>query len=237
MSNLSGSTVSRKKKQAPNCFAAALVLALLGGFLGCTTIYVRTGVYHRVQKGETLTALARSYGVSVQDLAEINNIEDSTQVKPGDRLFVPRARRRPATVKPLPKGTPEEKIVFERGRFVWPIRGRLTSRFGMRNGSRHDGIDIAARPGTDIRASADGRVVYSQRLRGYGNLILLKHSDDFFTAYAHNSKNLVKKGRKVKKGQVIGKVGSTGHATGPHLHFEVRKGRAARNPLFFLPKV
>lgn len=233
MSNLSGSTVSQKKKYS--FLGIPLIVALLGG--GCATIYVRGGVYHRVQEGQTLTALAHSYGVSVQDLAEINDIDDPTKVKPGDRLFIPRARHRPKTVKPLPKGAPEEKIVFERGRFAWPIRGRLTSRFGMRNGSRHDGIDIAAPPGREIRAAADGRVVYSQRLRGYGNLILVKHPDNFFTAYAHNSKNLVKKGRRVKKGQVIAKVGSTGHATGPHLHFEVRKGRAARNPLFFLPKV
>ena len=73
-------------------------------------------------------------------------------------------------------------------------------------------------------------------MRGYGNLVLLKHGDDFFTVYAHNSVNLVKKGKRVKRGETIAKVGRTGRATGPHLHFEVREGTKARNPLFFLPK-
>ncbi|MBI1908643.1 MAG: peptidoglycan DD-metalloendopeptidase family protein [Deltaproteobacteria bacterium] len=204
---------------------------------GCAKVYVRTGLYYRMQSGDSLTSLARTYGVTVQELAEINDIEDSKDLKPGDRVFIPTRARKTKTVKPLAKGVAEEKIVFDRGRFAWPIHGRLTSRFGMRNGTRHDGIDIASPHGTPIHAASAGQVVYSQRLRGYGHLILVKHKDGFFTAYAHLSQYLVKKGKRVKKGQVIGKVGATGRATGPHLHFEVRKGRVARNPLFFLPKL
>ena len=79
-------------------------------------------------------------------------------------------------------------------------------------------------------------MVYSKRLRGYGNLILLKHEGDFFTVYAHNSVNLAKKGSRIRRGQVIAKVGSTGRSTGPHVHFEVREGSRPRNPLFFLPR-
>ena len=112
----------------------------------------------------------------------------------------------------------------------------MTSTFGVRRGRRHDGIDISAKRGTPVQAAANGKVIFSSRLRGYGNLILVKHKDDFFTAYAHNARNLKKKGQTVKKGDVIARVGSTGRASGPHLHFEVRKGNVARNPTFFLPK-
>ncbi len=138
---------------------------------------------------------------------------------------------------PPSEGSPnEEGIVLERGRFSWPIQGEISSPFGMRHGRRHDGIDVRSPIGTPIAAAADGEVVFAKRMRGYGNLVLMKHEDDFFTVYAHNSINLAKLGQKVRKGQIIAKVGRTGRATGPHLHFEVRKNTKARNPLFFLPK-
>ncbi|MBI2339816.1 MAG: M23 family metallopeptidase [Deltaproteobacteria bacterium] len=121
--------------------------------------------------------------------------------------------------------------------FIWPVEGGvLTSRFGIRKGRSHDGIDISARRGTPVKASADGKVVYSGRLAGYGNLIVLKHDGNLFTAYAHAEKNRVKKGDKVRQGEVIATVGRTGHATGPHCHFEIRQKTEARNPLYFLPK-
>ncbi len=127
-------------------------------------------------------------------------------------------------------------VKTDRYRFAWPIQGDISSLFGMRRGRRHDGLDIRSRPGTPVGAAADGEVVFSKRMRGYGNLILVKHKNDFFTVYAHNSVNLAKVGAKVKKGQIIAKVGRTGRASGPHLHFEVREGAKARNPLFFLPR-
>ncbi len=123
-----------------------------------------------------------------------------------------------------------------RTQFSWPIDGEISSLYGMRHGRRHDGVDIRAKIGTAIFAADSGEVVYSKKMRGYGNLVLLRHANDFFTVYAHNSVNLVKVGAKVKKGQMVARVGRTGRATGPHLHFEVREGSVARNPLFFLPK-
>jgi cytochrome c-type biogenesis protein CcmE len=120
--------------------------------------------------------------------------------------------------------------------FIWPLdNGTYMSGFGVRHGRRHDGIDLAAKSGTPIKAAADGEVVFSKRMRGYGRLILIKHKDNFFTAYAHNRENLVNKGKKVKQGQVIAKVGRSGRATGNHVHFEVRKGQQAVDPLNFLP--
>jgi hypothetical protein len=119
--------------------------------------------------------------------------------------------------------------------FIWPIDGIYMSGFGIRRGRRHDGIDLASKGGTPIKASANGEVVFSGRMRGYGNLVLVRHDGNYFTAYSHNRANLAEKGEKVKQGEVIAKVGRTGRATGNHVHFEIRKGQLAVNPLNYLP--
>jgi lipoprotein NlpD len=118
---------------------------------------------------------------------------------------------------------------------VWPVEGVLTSRFGSRDGRAHDGVDIGAAPGSKVKAAADGDVIFADNHRSYGNLVLVRHANNLVTVYAHNAKNLVNKGQRVKAGQAIALVGSTGHATGPHLHFEVRRGVVAENPLALLP--
>jgi len=123
-------------------------------------------------------------------------------------------------------------------RLSWPIdKPVVTSGFGVRKSGKHDGIDIGAPKGTKIYAAADGQVLFSGwGPTGYGRLVLIKHSNKVYTVYAHNQKNLVKKGARVKRGQVIAKVGHSGRATGNHLHFEVRVNRVAYNPLAYLPK-
>lgn len=120
--------------------------------------------------------------------------------------------------------------------FSWPVAGTISSKFGPRGNSFHDGLDIAAPLGTPILAATNGEVIYSGALRGYGNLVILRHRDGYVTVYAHNQKNLVKEGERVRRGQVIARVGQTGRASGPHLHFEVRKDNLARNPLRYLPE-
>lgn len=133
-------------------------------------------------------------------------------------------------------GSPLSQPIGKRKyQLVWPVEGVLTSRFGSRNGKGHDGIDIGAAPGTTIKAAAAGDVIFSDTHGSYGNLVLVRHAGNLVTVYAHNAKNLVNKGQRVKQGQAIATVGSTGHATGPHLHFEVRRGVAAENPLSLLP--
>jgi peptidoglycan hydrolase FlgJ len=118
-----------------------------------------------------------------------------------------------------------------------PIQGNLRSVFGPRrdpiNGRMrfHKGIDLAARAGTPIGAAAEGTVVFSGRNKGYGNMVMLEHADGRRTLYAHASRLFVKVGDQVRRGQTIAAVGSTGHSTGPHLHFEVRQGNVALNPL------
>ena len=117
----------------------------------------------------------------------------------------------------------------------WPVGGDVTSGFGRRKGRQHDGIDIAAPAGTSIVAPADGVVTYSGTLAGYGQIIILKHEGPYKTVFAHNKKNSVRKGQVVQRGQKIATVGQTGNASGPHLHFELRRNGQAINPTPCLP--
>ena len=130
----------------------------------------------------------------------------------------------------LLKNTP--KIAVPRKGFIWPVKGKLLKTFGLKErGVEHTGINIAAKLDTPIRASEGGKVLYSGNgLSQFGNLILIRHNGGFVTAYAHNAANVVKKNQWVKKGDVIGFVGNTGHVEVPQLHFEVRKNARAINP-------
>ena len=118
--------------------------------------------------------------------------------------------------------------------FIWPVSGPVVSGFGMRWGRMHEGIDIAAGMGTPIHAAASGTVIHAGWLGGYGNLVVLDHGDGLATAYAHASAILVVVGQSVSQGETVSLVGSTGHSTGPHLHFEVRVNGVAVDPLLYL---
>ena len=119
--------------------------------------------------------------------------------------------------------------------FIWPVRGVLTSGYGPRWGRMHTGIDIAARSGTPIVAVKAGEVIYAGWLGGYGNTVLLDHGDGVATLYAHQSRIAVIEGQPLNQGEVVGFVGTTGHSTGNHLHFEVRVDTKPRNPRPYLP--
>jgi murein DD-endopeptidase MepM/ murein hydrolase activator NlpD len=195
------------------------------------------GVFHQVREGETLFSICKAYSADLQEVAEINGITDADRLVAGQKVFIPDVEQ--TVTKEKPAQPEKNKVGIEKwtGQFIWPVEGVITSTFGIRHGRRHDGIDIGAPEGTDIRAAADGTVLYAgDQQTGYGNLIIIRHANDMITVYAHNRQNLVKEGEAVKRGQVIGKVGRTGRATGPHLHFEIRKRTKPRNPLFFLPK-
>jgi murein DD-endopeptidase MepM/ murein hydrolase activator NlpD len=117
---------------------------------------------------------------------------------------------------------------------IWPAAGPITSPFGMRWGRMHDGIDIGAPMGAPIHAAASGQVIYAGWMSGYGNLTVIDHGGGIATAYGHQSKLEVSVGDQVTQGQQIGLVGSTGHSTGPHLHFEVRVNGVPVDPMGYL---
>ena len=179
-------------------------------------------IIYYVKKGESLWSISRGYNVKLESIIAANSIVDASKISTGQRLIIPNvlgARRSICN-------------------FIWPVRGRITSPFGVRklNGRKefHSGIDIGGSIGTNIVAAESGRVSYTGYMRGYGNVIILSHNGGYSTVYAHNSVNLVKKGQYIKKGSVIAKLGRTGNTTGAHLHFEIRSGNKPLNPLSYL---
>ncbi len=122
------------------------------------------------------------------------------------------------------------------GKFRWPVKGRIISEFGRKSdGSRNDGINFSVPMGASVKAAENGVVAYAgNELKGFGNLVLIRHSGDWVTAYAHNSKLLVRHGQKVRRGDIIAKAGQTGSVSRPQLHFEIRKGAQAVNPRKYL---
>ncbi|HEY3031026.1 MAG TPA: M23 family metallopeptidase, partial [Bradyrhizobium sp.] len=120
--------------------------------------------------------------------------------------------------------------------FRWPAQGRIIAGFGSSpNGGQNDGINLAVPEGTPVKAAEDGVVAYSgNELKGYGNLVLVRHSNGYVTAYAHASELLVKRGDTIKRGQIIAKSGQSGEVGSPQLHFEIRKGSSPVDPLQFL---
>ncbi len=222
-------------------------IPILGFFLlGLVYACAPYGIYYTVKKGDTLYSVSISYGVSLKEIVMINHIKDPSVIKEGQVIFIPGAKERKKEVpveeerveitKP-PKPEKREGKKEERGSIplIWPVDGIVTSEFGIRDGIPHDGIDISTPEGTPIKAAYDGKVIYSgDELKGYGNLIIIKHEGDYATVYAHNKKNYVKEGDKVKKGQIIGEVGSTGNANSPHLHFEIRWRAKPVNPRLLL---
>jgi len=229
------------------------------------------GGVHTVEPGETLTAIAHKYGVSLAALARANNIKPYAKVSMGDRLTIPGDHRalqhvaqaqvpqvaQPRTV-PTGKGapapvesaqmvTPEPRAAAEPpGKtpeavgslpsFRWPVKGRIIASFGPRpNGGQNDGINLAVPEGTPIKAADDGVVAYAgNELKGYGNLVLIRHPNGYVSAYANASELLVKRGDTIKRGQVIAHAGQTGNVTSPQLHFEIRKGSTPVDPAQYL---
>jgi murein DD-endopeptidase MepM/ murein hydrolase activator NlpD len=207
------------------------------------------GIYHTVRPGENLYRIGKAYDVSYEELARLNRLRDAGQIRVGQRIFIPTATRElpveiitPLETTPEPSSRPEtaqQALSFPAidQAFLWPISGTINSGFGPRGSSFHDGIDIAAPEGTPIRAIDSGEVIYSDQLRGYGNMVILRHADDFISVYAHNERNLVRAGQQVSRGETIARVGSTGRVTGPHLHFEIRRDNKAQDPLHYMPRL
>ena len=155
--------------------------------------------------------------------------------KPGPPKAV---KPKTAAPKPVPLGS-AEIIPGPRpapGTFVWPVRGQVVTEFGAVDGKPSKGIEIAVPHGTPVTAAAAGKVIYSGNgIRGYGNLIILEHADNYFTVYGFNAKNLVAVDSFVGQSDKIALSGTPSGGKSPRLHFEIRKGKTAANPIFFLP--
>lgn len=191
-----------------------------------------------VRPGDSLYNIGQMYGLHYRDLALRNHIPPPYRIYVGQRIYL--TGKSPEKYTYYHKNyahADQAKPTRNTGVWLWPLRGQISSTFGKRNGRHHDGLDILAKKGTAIRAAQAGEVAFIGQQRGYGNLILLRHKGDMYTAYAHNDKNLVKKGYHVRAGDVIALVGKTGNASTAHLHFEVRFGAKAVNPMSYLPKL
>jgi len=221
---------------------------------------LRRGVYHQVQRGQTLWGIARAYGVELTALARANNISDTDILHVGQKLYIPGATQLRSVASRCPCGsremhasnaqtpaprtdtpplqtssTPEQNSV-EDFPLIWPVQGMITRKFVQGSKDRHDGIDIAAPQDTPIRAAADGKVIYSDwGPGGYGRIVILQHRGAMVTVYAHNQRNLVRVGDFVRQGEYIATVGKTGRATAYHLHFEIRRRTVPVSPYLFLP--
>ena len=204
--------------------------------------------YYIVKRGDTGTNIAKRHGVQLSALMRLNNIRKPFVLSVGQRLKLPGgANTRVAAVsgstgKSSKATTTQRKNLPAPPRsgagFSWPIEGKIVSRYGPKSeGQKNEGVNIAAKQGTSVRAAQSGVVVYaSNGIEGYGNLLLIKHSGGWMTAYAHNERILVATGQKIKRGQIIARVGKSGGVKIPQLHFEIRKGRQTYDPLKYLRK-
>ena len=198
---------------------------------------------HVVARGETIYEIARHYGVSVDAIVIANRITDFSEIEVGTRLTIPgTARPEPAKstlaslIPFVPSSDLREQALREAGlEFDWPIFGGFSSGYGWRGIGSHEGIDLTAKPGTPVLAAEAGRVIESGWRGDYGRVLVVKHARNYSTLYAHNRVLRVKKGAFVEKGDVIAEVGATGNASGPHLHFEIRRERRPEDPLRYLP--
>lgn len=220
--------------------------------------------YHTVQRGDTLYSISRQYNVDITSLSRANNLQTPYSLSVGDRLVLPASvggvsgssgyvsqntsagsSSKTSTgqtyaytpAKPAPVADSYTPPKARKTKFDWPVKGTVISGYGnLGSGRKNDGINIKAALGTNVKAADAGTVAYAgNELKGFGNLILIKHPDGWITAYAHNDRLFVKKGQKVKRGEKIATVGSTGSVTTPQLHFEVRSGKKAVNPRPYLP--
>ncbi len=216
--------------------------------------------HHIVAKGETLYSIAWRYNLDYKKLGSVNGLAGSFSIYPGQRLHLSESvtapnppikkqaklvkvspektvPKRPRSKKETPKAVKQtrSKTKSKSLSWVWPAKGRLSSGF-QANGGLNKGIDIKGNMGEPVIAASSGKVVYSgEGLRGYGKLVIVKHSEKYLSAYAHNRTIYVKEGAYVKQGQKIAEMGSTG-TDSVKLHFEIRYDGKPINPLKRLPK-
>ncbi len=226
-----------------------ILIMLVGSLIvaGCSSSS-DSGSTYTVKRGDTLYAISRSTGTSVRDLARLNNISPPYTIEVGQKLKLSGSTKtRPTSGKTTTKSSTKTAAVRPSSSvpqsswppvgqrcWLWPASGKVILPYSTADGG-NKGIDISAARGTPVYAAGAGKVVYvGNQLRGYGNLIMIKHSEDYITAYAHNDTLLVNNGQSVKAGQKIATMGST-DAASVRLHFQIRYRATAIDPLRYLP--
>ena len=210
--------------------------------------------YHTVFKGETLYSISFKHGYDYKQIAAWNNIRSPYTIYPGQRLrltpppvtsrtYAKKSKSQTTKTTSVKKSTPKKSTSSAKKTeskpikhdWRWPTKGKIISNYSPKAGG-NKGIDIAGKEGQGVFAASSGKVVYSGNgLTGYGNMIIVKHSEEYLSAYAHNRKLFVKEGGSVTRGQKIAELGSSG-AKSPRLHFEIRRNGKPVNPLNYLPK-
>lgn len=218
---------------------------------------------HHVSPGETLYSIALRYDIDYKILAKLNNLSSSYHIAPGQILNLDVASYKPVSKPAAPSSKPADKPLARAVAAIsnvaknqskpkpvvqpakrpassvawhWPIKGEVLETF-QSNGGLNKGIDIRGKLGEPVLAAADGEVVYSgSGLRGYGKLVIVKHNEQFLSAYAHNRVLVVTEGDKVRAGQKIAEVGFSGTNT-PKLHFEIRLDGTPVDPMGYLPRL
>ena len=178
------------------------------------------GIYHRVEKGQTLWRISKIYDVDLNELVNINHISDATNIETGQLIFIPSRLKPQAIANKYPLSED----------FMWPMKGKVISTFGqIFNNMINKGINIQPYRTQDVVAARSGRVVfYSPDFKSFGKTIIIDHGDGFSTVYARNAQVFIKTGDIVGKGILIAKAGC--------LHFQIRKGYVPQNPYFYLPR-
>lgn len=184
------------------------------------------GIYHHVERGQTLWRISKIYNVDLDEIVRVNHIADVATIDTGQLIFIPHRQK--------PQALPDKSLAED---FIWPVRGRVISTFGQTfNNMINKGLNIQSYRNSDIVASRSGKVVfYGDNFNDFGKTIIIDHGDEFSTVYARNSQVFIKLGDYVQKGTLIAKAGSTDRDKNVYLHFQIRKGHLPQNPYFYLP--
>lgn len=231
-----------------NSLGIAMLLCaglLIAGCSGSKSSDSGSGAVYTVKRGDTLYRISRTTGTSVKDLARLNGISPPYTIEVGQKLKLggsktasakstKKSSSKTATVRPSSSVPQSSWPPVGQRCWQWPASGKVILPYSTAEGG-NKGIDISAARGTPVYAAGAGKVVYvGNQLRGYGNLIMIKHSEDYITAYAHNDTLLVNNGQSVKAGQKIATMGST-DAASVRLHFQIRYRATAIDPQRYLP--
>jgi septal ring factor EnvC (AmiA/AmiB activator) len=179
--------------------------------------------YHKVKYNETIWQIAKQYNITAQSILDLNNFTSPHQITPGQNLLIPKSQYAQGLETSHGSGT-----------FIWPVRGHIISQFGANlNGLANDGLNIRTENDESVKAANDGEVVFADYLKGWGQTIILQHSNNFYTVYANLKNVSAHEGNHVKKGDAIAQV-ALSNGLDPVLHFEIRKNYEPSNPLRYL---